>query len=154
MPTVFTMILKGELPARFVWKDATCVAFLSIAPLRPGHALVVPQVEVDHWIDLDAATMDHLTAVARDIGKAQMHAFGPAKVGLMIAGLEVRHVHLHVVPIDDVKDLDFARQDPHATAVDLDAAAERIRSSLAALGLGPAAPGPADSGPRPSAPGA
>lgn len=140
MPTVFTRILEGEIPARFVWKDATCVAFLSIAPLLPGHTLVIPRAEVDHWLDLDAATMGHLTAVARDVGKAQMHAFRPAKIGLMIAGLEVRHVHLHVTPIDDVRDLDFARQDPHATAVDLDAAAARIRESLAALGLGPRPP--------------
>jgi histidine triad (HIT) family protein len=135
MPNVFTKIIAGEMPARFVWKDAVCVVFLSIAPLRPGHALVVPRKEVDHWLDLDDRTMAHLTQVAKSIGRAQMHAFKPAKVGLVIAGLEVRHVHLHVVPIDRVADLDFARQDPDVTAVDLDRAAERIRESLRAMGF-------------------
>jgi diadenosine tetraphosphate (Ap4A) HIT family hydrolase len=136
MPTVFTKIIAGEMPARFVWKDAVSVAFLSIAPLRPGHTLVVPRKEIDHWLDLDDRTMAHLTQVAKSIGRAQMHAFKPEKVGLVIAGLEVRHVHLHVVPIQKVSDLDFAKQDPDVTAVDLDRAAERIRESLRAMGFG------------------
>jgi histidine triad (HIT) family protein len=135
MPSVFTKIIAGEMPARFVWKDNLCVAFLSIAPLRPGHTLVVPRKEVDHWLDLDDRTMAHLTQVAKSIGRAQMHAFKPAKVGLTIVGLEVRHVHLHVVPIDKIGDLDFKNQDPDVTAVDLDRAAERIRESLRAMGF-------------------
>jgi histidine triad (HIT) family protein len=112
---------------------------MSIAPLRPGHTLVVPRKEVDHWLDLDDRTMAHLTRVAKSIGQALMHGFKPAKVGLMIAGLEVRHVHLHVVPINEIVDLDFARQDPNATAVDLDRAAERVRESLRAMGFQEAA---------------
>ena len=139
MASIFTKIIDGEVPARFVWKDDVCVAFLSIAPLRPGHVLVVPRKEVDHWLDLDDGTMAHLTRVARSVGRALMHGFRPEKVGLMIAGLEVRHVHLHVVPIREIVDLDFARQDPNATAVDLDRAAERVRGSLRALGLREAA---------------
>jgi histidine triad (HIT) family protein len=135
MPGVFTKIIDGEVPGRFVWKDDVCVAFLSIAPLRPGHTLVVPRKEVDHWLDLDDRTMGHLTQVAKSIGRALMHGFKPAKVGLIIAGLEVRHVHLHVVPIDSVGDLDFRHQDPNATAVDLDRSAQRIRESLRAMGF-------------------
>jgi histidine triad (HIT) family protein len=134
MATVFTRIIQGEIPGRFVWKDDLCVAFLTIAPLRPGHTLVVPRKEVDHWLDLDDATTAHLMKVAKAIGKSLLKGFKPAKVGLVIAGLEVRHVHLHVVPIDRVSDLDFARQDPQATAVDLDASAELIREGLRALG--------------------
>ncbi len=139
MSSVFTKIIAGEMPAHFVWKDNVCVAFLSIAPLRPGHALVVPHKEVDHWLDLDDRTMAHLTEVAKSIGRAQMHAFKPTKVGLIIAGLEVRHVHLHVVPIDKVGDLDFAKQDPDVTAVDLDRTAVRLRESLRAMGFTEAA---------------
>ncbi len=134
MPSVFTKIMSGEMPGRFVWKDLSCAAFLTIAPLRPGHTLVVPRKEVDHWLDLDEETMAHLTRVSKHIGQAMMRAFKPARIGLIIAGLEVRHTHLHLVPIDRIQDLDFARQDPHATAVDLDAAAERIREGLRALG--------------------
>jgi histidine triad (HIT) family protein len=130
MPSIFTKIIKGQLPARFVWKDEACVAFLSIAPLRPGHTLVVPRREVDHWLDLDATGLAHLFGVSKVIGQALQAEFKPTKVGLMIAGLEVRHLHIHLVPIDAVHDLDFSKQDPNATAQDLDRAAERIREGL------------------------
>ena len=134
MATLFTRIIKGEIPGRFVWRDERCVAFLSIHPLRPGHTLVVSRAEVDHWLDLPPDVAAHLMTVAQSIGKALHHAFKPAKVGLMIAGLEVPHVHLHVVPIDGVHDLDFSRQDLKAKAEDLDAAAQTIRDALRALG--------------------
>ena len=135
MPSIFTRIIQGQMQARFVWKDEVCVGILTISPLKPGHVLVIPRKEVDHWIDLDDATGAHLLKVAKSIGKALMHAYKPTKVGLVIAGLEVRHVHLHVVPIEDVHDLDFSRQDPNATAVDLDRAAISVRGGLKALGF-------------------
>ena len=134
MPTVFTRILDGELPGRFVWKDELCAAFLSIAPLRPGHTLVVPRAEVDHWIDLPTATATHLMAVAQAIGKAQQAAFEPSRVGLMIAGFEVPHVHVHVVPVMGMQDLDFANADGRAEPAALDAAADQLRASLRAQG--------------------
>lgn len=134
MPTIFTRIIDGELPGRFVWRDATCVAFLSINPLRPGHTLVVPRVEVDHWLDLDPSVNAHLVAVAQTIGRAQMDAFAPTRVGLMVAGLEVPHVHLHVVPMDDVHDLDFANAASAPDPAALDDAATRIRDALRAAG--------------------
>ena len=134
MASVFTMIINGDLPGRFVWRDEQCVAFLSIAPLTTGHVLVVPVAEVDHWLDLDPALAAHLTTVAQTIGNAQMEAFQPTKVALMIAGLEVPHVHLHVVPIDGVHDLDFANQRTDEPADALDAAADRIRAALRAQG--------------------
>jgi len=130
MPSVFTRIIQGELPARFVWKDELCVVFLSIAPLRPGHALVVPRAEIEHWIDLPAVTAAHLMMVAQTVGKAQQAAFNPARVGLMIAGFEVPHVHVHVVPIDGMQDLDFASADVQARASALDDAASRLRTAL------------------------
>ena len=136
MPTLFTRILEGELPGRFVWRDERCAAFLSIEPLQPGHTLVVPCEEVDHWIDLDPELSSHLFGVARTVGQALQAGFSPAKVGLMLAGLEVPHVHLHVVPIRGVHDLDFANADRDARAEDLDAAAETIRTELRRLGAG------------------
>jgi len=99
MSSLFTKIIQGELPGHFVWRDERCVAFLSIAPLRPGHTLVVPVQEVDHWLDVEPALNAHLFAVAQKVGQAIQSAFEPVKVGLMIAGLEVHHVHLHLVPI-------------------------------------------------------
>jgi histidine triad (HIT) family protein len=134
MPTIFTRIINGELPGRFVWRDDQCVAFLSINPLRPGHTLVVPRAEVDHWLDIDAALAAHLMQVAQSIGKALSREFQPIKVGMMIAGLEVPHVHLHVVPINDLGDLDFRNQDSNAKPEDLDRAAKLIRTALQQLG--------------------
>lgn len=132
MPSIFTRIIDGELPGRFVWRDDTCVAFLSINPLRTGHTLVVPRVEVDHWLDLDPSVNAHLVGVAQTIGSAQMAAFAPTRVGLMVAGLEVPHVHLHVVPMDDVHDLDFANAAAAPDPATLDDAATRIRAALRA----------------------
>ncbi len=134
MPTIFTRIIDGELPGTFVWRDDVCVGFLSIAPLRTGHTLVVPRAEVDHWIDLPPATTAHLMGVAHEIGAAQMDAFAPARIGLIIAGLEVPHTHLHVVPIDAERDLSFANADANATPESLAAAAGRLRTALTARG--------------------
>jgi len=134
VPSVFTLIIDGQLPGRFVWRDETCVAFLSINPFRPGHTLVVPRVEVDHWVDLEPDVLAHLAGVSQEIGAGQMAAFAPVRIGLMLAGLEVPHVHFHVVPIDDVHDLDFSRADPDPGAAALDDAADRLRDALRARG--------------------
>ena len=140
MATIFTRIIDGDLPGRFVWRDETCAAFLSINPLRPGHVLVVPRAEVEHWIDLDETTWAHLTAVSRAIGAALQVAYRPVKVGLMLAGLEVPHVHVHLVPIEGVHDLDFANADPDPDPAELDAAAETIRAALRDAGAGDTVP--------------
>jgi histidine triad (HIT) family protein len=136
MATIFTRIIDGELPGRFVWRDDQCVAFLSINPLQPGHTLVVPIAEVDHWIDLDDDLTTHLTLVAKRIAEAQQRIFNPAKVGLMIAGLEVPHVHLHVVPIRGVHDLDFANAEQNPDPTALDGAAAKLRDALGTTQLG------------------
>ena len=136
MPTIFTRIIDGDLPGRFVWRDERCVAFLSIAPLRPGHALVVPVAEVDHWLDLDEDLAAHLFTVAQRIGRAQERAFSPARVGLIIAGMEVPHTHLHVIPIASEADLHFENARPLPDE-EMDAAAEAIRRALEELGLNP-----------------
>lgn len=133
MTTIFTRIIDGELPGTFVWRDEVCVAFLSIGPLRPGHALVVPHAEVDHWLDLDPETNAHLMKVAQVIGEAQMVAFEPTRIGLIIAGMEVPHTHLHVIPIRTEADLSFSNASS-ATSDELEANAARIRSALRDLG--------------------
>ena len=134
MPSVFSRIIAGELPARFVWQDEHSVAFLSIRPLRPGHTLVVPRLEVDHWIDVDPALLTHLTKVAQVIGRAQMAAFKPERIGVMIAGLEVPHLHIHVVPIRGMQDLNFANQDPNPDEKMMDGAMRSLRDELRRLG--------------------
>ena len=135
MASIFTRIIAGELPGRFVWRDDRCVAILTIAPITRGHTLVIPIREVDHWLDLEADLAQHLMSVAQKIGKAIQHGFQPTRVGMMIAGLEVPHVHLHVLPIDALGDLDFRNQNPNVKAEELDRNADTIRASLQALGL-------------------
>lgn len=134
MASVFTKIIRGELPGRFLWRDERAVAFLTIEPIRPGHALVVPVEEVDHWVDLEPALAAHLMTVAQAVGRAQMSAFSPRRIGMMIVGIDVPHVHLHTVPMDGLGDLDFARANRRPKAEDLDDAAERIRTALRSEG--------------------
>jgi histidine triad (HIT) family protein len=130
MSTIFTRIIDGELPGRFVYRDEICVAFLTIAPICEGHTLIVPRAEVDHWIDLDADTVAHLSAVARLIGLAQRSAFDAQRVSLIIAGLEVPHTHLHVLPIRSESDIDFGKADPSVPGEVLDEVARRLREAL------------------------
>lgn len=134
MATVFTKIIAGELPGHFVWRDDLCVAFLSINPTSRGHALVVPRAEVDHWLDLDAEVAAHLTQVAHAIGRAQQAAGSAPRVGLMIAGFEVPHVHVHVVPMSSMLQLDLSSGDTSPDPDALAQAAEEIRAALRKLG--------------------
>ncbi|MGA1077479.1 MAG: HIT family protein [Nitriliruptoraceae bacterium] len=136
MPSLFTRIIAGELPGRFVWRDDVVVAFLTIEPIRPGHVLVVPRAEVDHWVDLEPATWARVAEVARHVGLAVRDAMGGARVGQMIAGFEVPHVHVHVFPAEDLGDLSFDRVDRSPDPADLDDAADRIRAALRAMGQG------------------
>lgn len=134
MASIFTRIINGELPGRFVWKDDDIVAFMTIEPLRPGHVLVVPREEIEHWIDLPAPLRNRLFAVSQEIGHAIDDAFKPAKVGMALVGLEVPHVHVHLAPIHEISDMSFANTDPNPTPESLDEAAEKIREALRALG--------------------
>jgi histidine triad (HIT) family protein len=94
----------------------------------------VPHVEVDHWIDFDADLAEHLFGVAQVVGRAQHAALGARRVGMLIAGDEVPHVHLHVVPFDSVAELSFAHADPSPAEGSIDSAAAAIRSALRDLG--------------------
>jgi histidine triad (HIT) family protein len=130
MSTIFSRIINGELPGRFVYRDDLCVAFLTIAPICEGHTLVVPRAEVDHWIDLDAEIVAHLMRVARLVGLGQREAFGAERVSLIIAGLEVPHTHLHVLPIRSESDIDFGKADSSVSSEVLDDVAKRLRTAL------------------------
>ncbi len=130
MSTVFTKIIDGELPGEFIWHDDLCVAFMSINPLKPGHTLVVPRKEIDHWLDAEPDLQAHLFAVAQRIGKAQMAAFSPARIGLVIAGFEVPHLHLHVVPINSLVEMDMSTTPPMVDPQQLQAPAKAIVAHL------------------------
>jgi histidine triad (HIT) family protein len=134
MPSVFTRIIDGELPGRFVWRDDEVVAFLTIEPMHAGHTLVVPRREIDHWIDVPPDLLGRIFQVAQHVGRAADEVFRPRRVGLLVAGEEVPHVHVHVVPFDHVGQLSFAAVDRNPSAEALDDAADRIREALRAAG--------------------
>lgn len=134
MASIFTQIIKGELPGRFVWRDPQVVAFLTTAPINPGHTLIIPREEIDHWIDMPAELATQVMHVAQIVGQGIHRAYSPQKVGMMIAGLEVRHVHLHLVPINAISDLNFEKQDKNASPESLDAAARKLRDAIGELG--------------------
>jgi diadenosine tetraphosphate (Ap4A) HIT family hydrolase len=133
MPTVFTKIIQGEIPGSFVWRDDRCVVFLSISPLGPGHALVVPIEELDHWIDAPPKLHAHLFEVARVIGQAQAAVFDCERIGLIVAGYEVPHLHVHVIPTTSIRQFDFARAGS-ASRDELEANAEKLRAELRSMG--------------------
>lgn len=130
MSTLFTKIIEGEIPGRFVWSDPRCVAFLTVGPITNGHTLVVPREEVDHWLDADDELFAHVNAVARRIGQAQQAAWNPPRIGLMVAGFEVPHLHVHVWPVYSLEDFSFAGVDPDPDPAALDTNADRIRTRL------------------------
>ena len=134
MATIFTRIINHEIPGIFVWRDEQCVAFLSINPLAHGHTLVGPIEEVDHWVDATPALVAHLFEVTHIIGSALERAFDPARVGVIIAGYEVPHAHIHVVPTNDMSQLNFANAAGEVDHSSLDAAANSIRQALRANG--------------------
>jgi histidine triad (HIT) family protein len=136
MTTLFSKIIDGELPGRFVWSDDRAVGFLSINPLGPGHTLVVPRAEVDHWVDADAELVAHLTAVSHTIGKAVQGIWAPPRVGLLVAGFEVPHLHVHVFPAWDMAAFDFANAATSVDDVEQDANQSALKSALRDAGHG------------------
>jgi len=130
MPSVFSLIINGDLPGHFVWTDDVCVSFLSINPITDGHALVVPHQEVDQWTDLDADTNAHMMGVAHRIGNAIKSVFSPERIGLMIAGFEVPHTHLHVMQLNTMADMSFANAAAAVDHAQLAGFAEAITAAL------------------------
>lgn len=133
MATLFTRIINGELPGRFVYEDDDVVAFLTIQPMTHGHTLVVPRAEIDQWQDIDQAEFGRVMAVAQLIGKAVCRAFGADRAGLIIAGLEVAHLHVHVFPARDLSDFGFANVDTDPSQDSLDEAQAKIKEALSQL---------------------
>lgn len=133
MASVFTKIINREIPGRFVYEDDDVVAFLTIEPMTQGHTLVVPRQELDNWQDIDSAAFTQVMSVAQRIGKAVCMAFGTERSGLIIAGLEVPHLHVHVFPARDLADFGFAGVDRNPSKESLDEAEAKIKAALAEL---------------------
>lgn len=136
MTTVFTKIIDGVFPGRFVWSDERAVAFLSINPLGPGHTLVVPREEVDRWVDADPGLNAHLNAVAHVVAQAVQRVWDPPRVGLVIAGFEVPHLHLHVFPAWRLGAFDFATAARSVDDAEQDGYRDQLRAALREAGHG------------------
>ena len=125
--SVFSRIIAGEIPGRFVWADDVCVAIGTHEPIADGHVLVIPREEVARFTDLDDVAFAHVSVVAKHIGNAQIRAFGVPRAMAVIAGLEVPHVHVHVIPARSEEDIVFANARAGLPAEALAAPMERLR---------------------------
>ena len=134
MPSIFSQILDGKLPGHFVWKDEHAFALMTIRPTRPGHVLVMPREEIDHWDDLPAPLLAHLMQVSQHIAHAIKRAFPCARVAVAVCGLEIPHAHVHLFPIDRIEDFYFGNGGM-ATADELASAASQLRAQLADAGF-------------------
>jgi diadenosine tetraphosphate (Ap4A) HIT family hydrolase len=130
VPTLFTRIIAREIPGHFVYQDNLCVAFLTINPIATGHTLVVPIEEVDQWTDLSQHTSSHLLAIATKIGNAQKQVYGSTRIGLIIAGFEIPHCHLHVIPTNSMSDLSFEHAASYVNESVLHAEAEKLSAAV------------------------
>ncbi len=128
MPSLFTKIVKGEIPCHKVMEDGEYLAFLDIRPINPGHTLVIPKKEVDYIFDLDERTLSGLMVFAGKVAQKIRKSVKCERVGIMVAGLEVPHAHVHLVPITHVGDLNFALAKP-ASSDQLAKLAETIRQA-------------------------
>ena len=133
MTTIFTRIIEGQIPGTFVYRDDQCVAFLSINPLATGHVLVVPIEEVDHWIDMSPELSAHMFAVSHRISRAISDAFPSTRVGLIIAGYEINHCHIHLIPTHTMEQLNFANAAPNIDRVTLESHAQLLTQALARI---------------------
>lgn len=136
MSTLFTKIINGEIPGRFVWKDEDVVAFLTIAPITPGHTLVVPREEVDSWTHASPELLVKVMDVAQSIGKVQEQLFDAKRVGVLMEGFEVDHLHVHVWPAYSLADFEVHNVDHNPDPAVMDATAVKLRAALRSAGHG------------------
>ena len=128
--TLFSKIIRGEIPSYKIAENEKFFAFLDVFPLREGHVLVIPKVEVDNLFDLEEDYLSGILSFARPIAKAIEKAFPCNRCGISVIGLEVPHAHIHLVPINSSNDLNFTQPKPKAADKDLETAQQKILSFL------------------------
>lgn len=130
MATLFTRIIQGEIPCHKIAEDENFIAFLDIMPLVPGHVLVVPKVEVDYIFQLEDDILTGLMLFAKKLAPAIEKAIPCKRLGLAVIGLEVPHTHIHLVPLQEVGDINFTKQKLNPSAEELADVAAKIKSYL------------------------
>ena len=129
MPTLFTRVIRRELPAHIVAENEDYIAFLDIHPLQIGHTLVVPKAEIDYIFDQSASVLSNLLPFAREVAQRLEAVVSCKRIGVSVVGLEVPHTHLHLIPIHHVTDMDFSNAKLSPTEADLMDLASRIREA-------------------------
>lgn len=130
MSTIFTKIVKGEIPSYKIHENEQFYAFLDINPLKKGHTLVIPKKEVDYLFDIDDATLSDMIVYAKNIAVAIQQAISCKRVGLMVIGLEIPHAHIHLIPIQKEGDMVLSNARVKLSTEDFEEIARDIRSFL------------------------
>jgi len=130
MATIFTRIIKGEIPCYKIVEDDHCFAFLDINPLRAGHTLVVPKTEIDYVFNLSDDQLSGLILFSKKVAKAIKEAFPCNRIGVAILGLDVPHAHVHLVPLDTMEDINFKKPKLKFTPEEFKKIAESISKKV------------------------
>ncbi len=128
--SIFSKIVKGEIPCYKIAEDENCMAFLDISPLAKGHTLVIPKMQVDYIFDIDDVLYSNLQLFAKKVAKAIKSAIPCMKVGVTVIGLEVPHAHIHLIPINSIYDMDFKKEKMRFTDDEFSSIAEVIRKEI------------------------
>ncbi len=130
MATVFTKIISGEIPCFKIAETENFLAFLDISPLKEGHTLVIPKIEVDNIFDLDDELLAEMHVFTKTVAKAIEKSFDCKKVGMAVVGLEVPHAHIHLLPINEVSEMDFSQEKMPHSRMTFVMVMERIKEAL------------------------
>lgn len=130
MSTIFSRIIRGEIPCHKIAENEMYFAFLDIMPLAPGHVLVIPKVEIDYIFDLDEEILSGLLPYAKIIAKAMEKVMPCERIGISVIGLEVPHAHVHLIPLRTMDDINFSRPKMKMTNAELEAIAFKIRAAI------------------------
>ena len=127
--SIFTKIIKGEIPCYKIAEDDRFIAFLDIFPIKKGHTLVVPKVQIDYLFDLDDSLLSDLMLFAKKVAQKMERAISCERIGVAVIGLEVPHAHVHLVPLDTVGDIDFGQPKLQLSNEEMAEIADSIRVS-------------------------
>ena len=124
--SIFTKIIKGEIPCYKIAEDDRFIAFLDVFPIKKGHTLVVPKVQIDYLFDLDDSLLSDLMIFAKKVSQKMQRAISCERIGIAVIGLEVPHAHIHLVPLDTVGDIDFSQPKLQLSAKEMNEIADSI----------------------------
>ena len=130
MPSIFTKIVKGEIPSYKVYEDKNFLAFLDINPLKKGHTLVIPKKEVDYIFDIDSKEYQNLWNTAKKIALGMKKVIECNRISIVVMGLEVPHAHIHLIPLDSIQDIDFSQPKLNISNDEMVQIANRIKESI------------------------